>query len=164
MLSDISSSAIRSGTGAYEYEIPSRRSLLASGTSVAHAEVRQCNWSRPVRTNLPDAPSRTCGGRLPSGHGIGLLGNQGGAGRDPLTFLTSPDGLDYKKHWIVQSDAPPPKWAGDHGYNYPSFVWCTDGCSGPAGSPVVKDKIIFSYGLNKEDIVLTIAPLASLGL
>ena len=76
----------RSGTGAYEYEIPSRRTRrLTEGESENESglSVRQCNWSRPVRTNLPDAPSRTCGGRLPSGQSgqgiaIGLIGTESG--------------------------------------------------------------------------------------
>lgn len=76
----------RSGTGAYEYEIPSHRTRrLTEGESENESglSVRQCNWSRPVRTNLPDAPSRTCGGRLPSdqsgqGVAIGLIGTESG--------------------------------------------------------------------------------------
>ena len=98
--------------------------------------------------------------------GACIVGNQGGTGRDPLTFLTSGDGLAFDKHWIVQSDAPMPKWYGPRGWQYPSFMWCTNGCSGSGSGmkDTMKDTIIFSYSVSKEDIELTIAPLPSLGL
>ena len=52
----------RSGTGGFEYEIPSRRRLSA----IASDASRECNWSKPVATNMDDAPSRTwCDCRLP---------------------------------------------------------------------------------------------------
>lgn len=179
----------RSGTGAYEYEIPSLSNTgqaptptqqgspdaLRQSTAVSP---RQCNWSTPVETNLPDAPSRTCAGRLPSKLGIGLVGNQGGVGthastpRDPLTFCQSKDGLRFDGHWIVDSNSPTPKWFGYQGFQYPSFTWCTDGCQSKAGAsrastdsqqgPGLRNIIIFTYSISKEDIVLKIAPLSSI--
>ena len=43
------------------------------------------------------------------------------------------------------------------GFQYPSFMWCHPQCG------AVDRKIIFSYSVSKEDIVLTVAPLSSLG-
>ena len=119
----LSTYSCRSGTGGYEYEQPNRRrrSLrepprrhhpaaaaaatigTGAGASDGGGGPEQCNWTTPSRTNIPDAPSRTCAGQLPEGNGIGLLGNQGGPGgpngsRDPLTFLVAQDGLHYDVH------------------------------------------------------------------
>jgi hypothetical protein len=159
--------ACRSGTGAYDYEIPSATTAQHDYGAEGEATggVRQCDWSQPVQTDLPDAPSRTCAGRLPPGHGVGLIGNQGGHGRDPLTFCTSQDGLAFGVHFTVEAGAPPRKWYGPPGFQYPNFAWCTNGCPGPEGVEIaggVVDTIIFSYSVTKEDIVLTLAPLASL--
>jgi hypothetical protein len=69
----------RSGTGAFEYKPPSA-GVGVDGVGVVRGGddgmVRQCNWSTPVATDIPDAPSRTCAGHLPSGAGIGIIGNQ----------------------------------------------------------------------------------------
>jgi predicted heme/steroid binding protein len=171
----------RSGTGAYEYEIPSNTDATPTvKSSATTAYSRQCNWSTPVETNLPDAPSRTCAGRLPSTLGIGLVGNQGMIGanpttpRDPLTFCAAKDGLKFDRHWVVDSGAPVPKWFGYRGFQYPSFTWCTDGCQPPAvlaregarqnerEGASLGNVILFSYSISKEDIVLTKAPLSSI--
>jgi hypothetical protein len=66
---------------------------------------------------------------------------------------------------MAKAGAPPRKWYGPPGFQYPSFAWCTSGCPGPGGAEIaggVVDTIIFSYSVTKEDIVLTLAPLASL--
>ena len=96
---------------------------------------------------------------------MGVIGNNGGQGgpygnRDPLTFLVAKDGIHYDQHWSVEAGAPVPKWPSlghPQGWQYPSFMWCTDGCGDG-----VTDTIVFSYSVSKEDIVLTIAPLSSL--
>lgn len=120
----------------------------------------QCNWTLPQQTNLPDAPSRTCAAKLPSG-AIGLIGNQGGrdptgkhSSRDPLTFLIASDGLRFARQLAIRSGAPKPKYYGYQGFQYPSFIWCTD-CGG------VQNEIMFVYSVSKEDIAITRAPLSS---
>jgi hypothetical protein len=151
----------KSGTGGYEYETPDDDQVgSSSAAAVAAAAVgaapgpRQCRWSVPIETNLPDAPSRTCAGRLPDGS-IGVIGNQGGGSRDPLTFIVAADGEAFSRQWAVESGAPPPKWHGYRGFQYPSFLWCRE-CG------AVRNEIVFAYSVSKEDIVITIAPLASL--
>ena len=119
----------KSGTGAYEFEQPSA-ALAGGGESPTQpATTRWCEWSVPAVTNIPDAPSRTCAGRLPRGGGVGLVGNQGSlypagtfpanpaaqASRDPLTFLASSDGLHFDRHWVVREGAPTPKWQVEAG-------------------------------------------------
>ena len=156
----------KSGTGAYMFAQPSRRSgeqvTDDSETVVAATAAVNCNWTLPAETNIPDAPSRTCAGHLPRDLGIGLIGNNGGppnGGRDPLSFLIAKDGIHFSTHYIVEIDAPTPKWPAlghPRGFQYPSFVWCVK-CG-----EAVSETIMFSYSVSKEDIVITMAPLASL--
>jgi len=120
----------QSGTGAYEYKTVTEDVLSDISYSTARSphttgspHPQECNWSQPVATNIPDAPSRTCAGGLPDGS-IGVVGNQGGGSRDPLTFMTAADGLAFDKHWAVESGAPKPKWFGPPGFQYPSYMWC----------------------------------------
>ena len=149
----------KSGTGAYMFEQPSAIERVAFVTSPRAAVT--CNWTVPAITNIPDAPSRTCAGHLPHGLGIGIIGNNGGppgGGRDPLTFLMAKDGIHFSTHWVVEIGAPTPKWPSlghPHGFQYPSFVWCVT-CG------VLSETILFSYSVSKEDIVITMAPLASI--
>ena len=64
----------RSGTGSFMYEVPSLQTINDVNIS---SEPINCNWSIPVQTNIPDAPSRTCAGHLPNARGIGGVGRQG---------------------------------------------------------------------------------------
>ena len=160
----------RSGTGAYDFEQPNFAARVRALTAVAamagasqHEQdkelqllppPRQCNWSQPVNTTLPDAPSRTCAAPLPSG-AIGLLGNQAGGSRDPLTFLVADDGLRFDRHFAVRAGAPHPKYFGPPGFQYPGFLWCRK-CG------TIRDTIFFIYSVSKEDIQITSAPLSAL--
>lgn len=54
------------------------------------------NWSRPVRTNFPDARSKFSGLRLSDGRYI-LVSNSNPKKRDPLTIAVSDDGLVFNK-------------------------------------------------------------------
>ena len=53
-------------------------------------------WSRPVRTNFPDATSKFSGLRLKDGRYI-LVSNSNPQRRDPLTIAVSDDGLVFTK-------------------------------------------------------------------
>lgn len=53
-------------------------------------------WSRPVRTNFPDAGSKFFGLRLSDGRYV-LINNSNPQKRDPLTIAISDDGLVYNK-------------------------------------------------------------------
>jgi hypothetical protein len=150
----------KSGTGAYMFEQPSTASAALSEHVHTQAAVT-CDWTLPAETNIPDAPSRTCAGHLPRDLGVGLIGNNGGppnGGRDPLSFLVAEDGIHFSTHWIVEIGAPTPKWptlGHPRGFQYPSFLWCVK-CG------AVAETIMFSYSASKEDIRITVAPLASI--
>ncbi len=51
-------------------------------------------WTRPVRTNFPDAKSKFSGVRLPDGRYV-LVSNSHPKQRDPLTLAVSTDGLVF---------------------------------------------------------------------
>lgn len=53
-------------------------------------------WTRPVRTNFPDATSKVCGLRLTDGRYV-LVSNPNPAGRDPLAISISEDGLVFDR-------------------------------------------------------------------
>ncbi len=52
------------------------------------------SWTRPVRTNFPDAKSKFSGVRLPDGRYV-LVSNSNPKQRDPLTLAVSRDGLVF---------------------------------------------------------------------
>ena len=79
----------KSGTGAFEYKEPSLATPDPAPASLNLSSPfmnsnLNCNWSIPEMTNIPDAPSRTCGGHLPKGGGIGVIGR--GFSPPPLLF------------------------------------------------------------------------------
>ena len=53
-------------------------------------------WSKPVRTNFPDATSKFIGLRLSDGR-YALVSNSNPEKRDPLTIAISDDGLVFNK-------------------------------------------------------------------
>lgn len=53
-------------------------------------------WSKPVRTNFPDATSKVCGLRLADGRYV-LVSNPNPKKRDPLALSISEDGLVFTK-------------------------------------------------------------------
>ncbi len=53
-------------------------------------------WSKPVKTNFPDATSKISGLRLSDGRYV-LVSNPNPKKRDPLTLSISPDGLVFTK-------------------------------------------------------------------
>lgn len=53
-------------------------------------------WTKPVRTNFPDATSKVCGLRLNDGRYV-LISNSNPKKRDPLTLAVSADGLVFSK-------------------------------------------------------------------
>ncbi|MFM9168342.1 MAG: exo-alpha-sialidase, partial [Verrucomicrobiota bacterium] len=54
------------------------------------------SWSRPVRTNFPDAMSKFCGIRLRDGR-YALVSNSNPKKRDPMTLALSGDGLVFDR-------------------------------------------------------------------
>ncbi len=107
------------------------------------------SWSEPVRSNFPDAPSRSNAGTLPDGtvYIISNIRNNGHADgplypRDPLALSLSVDGLNFNKVFIIRSGAQPALFEGrykDTGFEYPSSV-------------VVGKELYVMYSVNKEEI------------
>jgi hypothetical protein len=58
------------------------------------------SWSRPVKTNMPDATSKICGLRLTDGRYV-LVSNPNPQKRDPLTLSISEDGLVFTKMFYL---------------------------------------------------------------
>eukprot|EP00041_Stephanoeca_diplocostata_P037478 m.1420498 g.1420498 ORF g.1420498 m.1420498 type:complete len:164 (+) comp25045_c1_seq36:1692-2183(+) len=117
---------------------------------------RNCNWSAPVGTSIPDSHSRACSAPLPDGR-IFLVGAQILKGRDPLVLSLSSDGLAYDQVYALRVCVTPdcePRFGGPPGFQYPAAMWRTTGVSEP--------EILFSYSVNKEDIAITRFPLSVL--
>merc|ERR1712173_457844 len=106
-----------------------------------------CNWTKAQRTNVPDAPSRSCIARLPNDGGYYLLGNQIGntqfEDRNVLTLsITDPSGLYFNSVYAVRYDPPPILYPGNGKmleFAYPSAMH-KDG------------NLYVVYDLNKENI------------
>ena len=75
-----------------------------------------CNWSKPIVTNIPDAPARSCTSYLSNGM-IYLVGNQIATGtneeyRSVLTLSLSQNGYIYDKVYAVRYNPPPIMFPG----------------------------------------------------
>jgi hypothetical protein len=69
-------------------------------------------WSKPVRTNFPDATSKFIGLRLKDGRYV-LVSNSNPKKRDPLTIAVSDDGLVFNKMGYL---------VGDRHIDYPHMI------------------------------------------
>ncbi len=108
-------------------------------------------WTPAVRTDVPDAASRSAVCTLPDGT-VALINNPG-TGRDPLVLSLSADGLRFDRHAVIAQGAPPGRFKGtakNPGFQYPAAV-------------VVEDQLLVMYSVNKEDVEVMRIPVASLG-
>ncbi len=110
-------------------------------------------WSTPVRTNIPDSPSKAVSGTLPDGKNY-LIGNQVPQRvRDPLVISLSPDGKVFNWAAAIVHGHPPRRYSGhakDFGFQYPSAI-------------VVGRALWVIYSINKEDVAVSRIPLKELG-
>ncbi len=121
-------------------------------------------WYAARPTNIPDSHSRGEAVRLDDGRVL-LVGNQTAQAfdkglyrtRDPLTLAVSPDGEVFTRAYALRSAGDTPlkrrfpglPGCGPAGYGYPSMI--------------VQDGTVYVlYSINKEDIAVSIVPLASL--
>lgn len=109
--------------------------------------LERCNWTKPIRTNIPNAPARTCMSSLPDGR-IYLIGNIIEKTRWVLVLAVSDDGLVFDKAWAV-------RWYETSGYfKQASFEY-------PAA--VLKDEYLYvTYAVNKNDIQISVIPLSAI--
>lgn len=112
-------------------------------------------WTTPVRTNIPDSPSKAVTGALPNGK-IYLIGNQIPASahgfRDPLTIALSSDGKTFNWAATIRHGTPPLRYPGhakNRGFQYPSAL-------------VVGKVLWVIYSINKEDVAISRVPLREL--
>ena len=111
-------------------------------------------WSRPVRTNYPDATSKNFPGRLSNGWYY-LINNPNPKGRDPLAISFSRDGWAFEKPHVIRRGAPEQRHAGrakrsgtlqyPHAVEHGGSLWVI-------------------YSTNKEDIEIAEIKLGGLGL
>ncbi|KXI26908.1 hypothetical protein AX660_03070 [Paraglaciecola hydrolytica] len=113
------------------------------------------NWSAPALTALPDSRAKQSAGNLPDGSAFIINNPSADNTRIPLAITLSADGSVFDRSYLLRAggeDLPPQKYQGKYkraGYSYPkSIVW--------------KNFVYVSYAVNKEDIVVTRAPLNSL--
>ncbi len=111
-------------------------------------------WSRPVRTNYPDATSKNFPGRLSNGWYF-LINNPNPKGRDPLAISFSRDGWTFERPMAIRKNGPPRRFAGrakaSGSLQYPHAI-------------EHKGSLWVIYSTNKEDIEISELPLAKLGL
>ena len=111
-------------------------------------------WTRPVRTNYPDATSKNFPGRLSNGW-FYLINNPNPRARDPLAISFSRDGWQFSRPLAIRHGAPPRRFAGrakaSGSLQYPHAI-------------EHRGSLWVIYSTNKEDIEVAEIPLAKLGL
>jgi len=113
-------------------------------------------WTTPVRTDIPDSPSKAVAGTLPDGK-IYLIGNQipesAHGFRDPLVISLSSDGKTFNWAAAIRHGTPPLRFPGHakgRGFQYPSAI-------------AVGKALWVIYSVNKEDVAVSRVPLEELG-
>ncbi|MCH7687807.1 MAG: exo-alpha-sialidase [Planctomycetes bacterium] len=123
-----------------------------SGDPWIYAGVSKDNgesWSKPVKTNFPDATARAFAGNLPDGTAF-IISNPSRVPnkthpsigrRNPLTIALSNDGVLFDRAFVIRSEETSMRFKGINkldGWQYPTAV-------------VWKDHLYVAYSINKED-------------
>ncbi len=123
-----------------------------SGDPWIYAGVSKDNgesWSKPVKTNFPDATARAFAGNLPDGTAF-IISNPSRVPnkthpsigrRNPLTIALSDDGVLFDRAFVIRSGETNMRFKGINkldGWQYPTAV-------------VWKDHLYVAYSINKED-------------
>lgn len=123
-------------------------------------------WSTPEPTNIPDSPSFTMA--LSGSDGSVLfIGNHMAPrfdipsprhyGRDPLMLSYSPDGYKLTKSFSISK--------GPHKYTIPrEKVFGRGGGAQYPAALVANGKVYVMYSSGKEDIMMSVFPLSSIGI
>ena len=116
---------------------------------------RGATWTAPVLTNMPDARAKQSAGNLPDGSAFLVNEPSGQPSRIPLVVTLSRDGRVFDRAFLLRgggADLQPLRYPGKYkrpGYHYPkSIIW--------------NNRLWVAYATNKEDVQLTMVPLASL--
>jgi len=120
--------------------------------SISHDHGR--TWSRPVRTNYPDATSKNFPGKLSNGWYY-LINNPDPRKRDPLAISFSRDGWEFSHPLAVKATPPARRFEGrakgsgsvqyPHAIEHNGSLWVI-------------------YSINKEDIEIAELPIRGLEL
>lgn len=126
----------------------SRSGVLLRALSTDHGRT----WTKPVRTNYPDATSKNFPGKLSNGRYF-LINNPNPKARDPLAVSFSRDGWTFDHPMAIRKSLPARRFAGrakpDGSAQYPHAIE-------HGGSLWV------IYATNKEDIEIAEIPLSKL--
>ena len=133
--SDILFNGCRPGIGVLRWNMVN---LLDNKVDNIH-EQQYCKWTKPERTNIPNAPGRTCAAVLPNGS-IYFIGNLVEKYRYVLVLATSQNGLDFTNAWAVRYNDIN---GSINSYEYPSSV-------------LVNNRMYITYSINKNDIAINI--------
>ena len=102
------------------------------------------SWSYPEKTDFPNGNSKFWLGRLPDGRCV-YIGNPGpDTDRCPLVLSLSEDGRAFTKHFLLETERVPRKFAGIYKggmYGYPHAA-------------VFQNALYVIYSLWKEDIIV----------
>ena len=117
-----------------------------------HASVSRDNgesWTKPVKTNFPDATARAFAGNLPDGTAF-IISNPSRfpssthptyGRRIPLTIALSEDGVVFDRAYTIRTELTSMRFKGKNkadGWQYPTAV-------------VWGDHLYIAYSINKED-------------
>ena len=114
------------------------------------------NWTNPELTVIPDSRSKQSTGNLPDGTAFMVFNPSGCKIRIPLAIFLSSAGDVFDQDYLLRSgssdDLQRLRYEGKYkrvGYSYPkSMVW--------------KDHVYVGYATNKEDVQITVIPIAEL--
>ncbi len=110
------------------------------------------SFSAAMKSNFPDASSRSAAGNLPDG--TAYVVNNPGKTRDPLVISLAKDGRNFNHHAVIAMEASAMRYEGHAklpGYQYPRTVF-------------FDDNLYVMYSVNKEDICVSTIPLKALSL
>ena len=117
-------------------------------------------WTRPEKTNFPDAEARICAGNLPDGkayvinnpsHSVNSVYKFIGR-RIPLTIALSDDGITFDRAYVIHNSNTTMRFPGTNklpGWQYPAAV-------------VWRNHLYVAYSINKEDEGITRIALSEL--
>ena len=110
------------------------------------------HWTPAVRTNFPDACSRSAAGNLPDGTAY-VINNPGPGGkRDPLIISLARDGLTFDRQAVIAHSSEALRYEGLYkmdGFQYPHAT-------------AMGNYLFVIYSIGKEDMAVTRIPLESL--
>ena len=109
-------------------------------------------WSTPCPTNMPDATSKCCAGRLSNGTYYLISNPCPDGSRIPLTIALSKDGATFDRLAILREKATAPRLPGRFkgaGYQYPNAV-------------ELNGELHVIYSRNKEDVEVLSVKLSEL--